>query len=215
MKLEQYDFLSKKFLLILLSISILTNIILLLKQRYPDLGRRIELAVVPAPVVLPGDHVRGNPDAAFTVIEYADFQCPFCSRFHQAMAAVMNEADVRWVYRHFPLKNHPLAQKAAEAAECADEQGKFWEYSDALFGLQANMTDDTFLKEAHALGLNWVSFGMCLSTGKYAGVVAGQQADGLKKKIEGTPTFFLNGKRFDGFVPLDELRKMMGVKGKG
>lgn len=63
--------------------------------------------------------------------------------------------------------------------------------------------------------LDWLAFTMCLNSGKYAGVVTAQQAEGITRKIDGTPTFYLNGKRFDGFVPLDELRKMMGVKGKG
>ena len=213
MQSNGHELFSRKFLVILLTISILTNILLLTKQKYPNLLNTIQIALLPAPTVLPGDHVRGKANAKFTVIEYADFQCPFCSQFHQAMSTVMKEADVRWVYRHFPLKNHPLAQKAGEAAECAGDQGKFWEYTDALFALNGKITESTFLDKARELNLNWTAFSLCLNSGKHAGTVAGQQEDGTKKKIEGTPTFYLNGKRFDGFVPLGELRKMMGVKG--
>lgn len=215
MESQKPELFSKKFLVILLALSITTNIILLAKQKYPNILNTIQIALLPAPTVLPGDHVQGNEKAKYTVIEYADLHCPYCGQFHEAMKAVMKEADVRWVYRHFPLKNHPPAGKAAEAAECAGEQGKFWEYTDALFALNGKMTEKSFLDQARALNLDWLAFNMCLNTGKHAGTVAAQQADGLKKKIDGTPTFYLNGKRFDGFVPLDELRKMMGVKLKG
>jgi protein-disulfide isomerase len=214
MRSEHSELFSKKFLVILLTFSILTNIILL-RERYPNILNKIQVALLPAPEVLPSDHVRGNANAKYTVIEYAEFQCGYCAQFHEAMSTIMKESDVRWVYRHFPLKAHPLAQKAAEAAECAGEQGKFWEYADSLFLLKGTIEEDTFLKTARGLGLDWLSFTMCLNTGKKAEVVAAQHADGIKKKIDGTPTFYLNGKRFDGFVPIDKLRNMMGVKGKG
>ncbi len=212
MQTQNSEIFSKKFLAILLVVSVVTNITLIVKLRFPNLLNTIQIALLPAPTVNPNDHVRGNANAKFTVIEYADFQCPYCAQFQQAMSALMKEADVRWVYRHFPLKNHPLAQKAAEASECAGEQGKFWEYSDALFALKTPMTEKTFLDEAHALNLDWLAFNMCLNTGKYAKAVEAQLQEGQSKKIQGTPTFYLNGKRFDGFVPLDDLRKMMGVK---
>ena len=202
---------SKTFLIVLLFVSILTNIVLIAKLRYPDAFSTIQAALLPAPKVFPSDHVRGNPNAKYTVIEYADFQCPFCSQFHETMSTILKEADVRWVYRHFPLKNHPLAARAAEASECAGDQGKFWEYSDALFELKAKMSEETFYRIAQKLRLDGLAFGICLNTGKYSAAVAAQLEDGMKKKISGTPTFFLNGKRFAGFVPLEDLRKKVGV----
>lgn len=210
----QKEFFSKKFLVVLLAISILANVVLITKQRYPDFANKIQIAILPAPKVEPGDHVRGNPKAKYTIIEYADFQCPYCTRFHEAMNTLMKETDVRWVYRHYPIKSHPLAHKAAEASECAGEQGKFWEYADALFALKGKMTDEMLFHVARELGLDGIAFGACLSTGKQAGTVAAQRQDGENKKITGTPTFYLNGKRFNGFVPLEELRKMMGVNQK-
>ncbi len=203
---------SKTFLIILLFISILTNIVLITKLRYPDKFNAIQALLLPAPKVLPTDHVRGNPEAKFTVIEYADFQCPYCTKMHEAMRSVIKETDSRWVFRHFPIPTHPFAAKAAEASECAGDQEKFWEYSDALFELKAPMNEGTFLKVAQDLKLDWMAFSVCLNSGKHSSAVAAQHEDGVKKKITGTPTFYLNGKRFDGFVPLEELRKLMGAK---
>lgn len=203
---------SKIFLIVLLFVSILTNIVLITKLKYPGMFNTIQVLLLPAPKVFPTDHVRGNPNAKFTVIEYSDFQCPYCAKMHEAMKSVIKETDTRWVFRHFPIAGHPLAAKAAEASECAGDQGKFWEYSDALFELKAPLTEGTFLKVAQDLGLDWMVFSVCVSSGKYSKAVAAQQEDGVKNKINVTPTFYLNGKRFDGFVPLEDLRKMMGVK---
>jgi len=203
---------SKKFLIMLLAVSILTNIILVVRLKFPNAINIIQIALLPAPKVLPTDHVRGNPAAKFTIIEYSDFQCPFCAKMHEAMKSVIKETDTRWVLRHFPIAAHPFAAKAAEASECAGDQGKFWEYSDALFELKTPMTEGTFLKVAQDLNLDWMVFSVCMTSGKYTKAVPAQHEAGVKKKISGTPTFYLNGKRFGGFVPIEELRKMMGVK---
>ncbi len=203
---------SRKFLIVLLAVSILTNFILIVRLKYPNVMHTIQVTLLPAPKVLPTDHMRGNPNAKFTVIEYSDFQCPYCAKMHEAMKSVIKETDTRWVFRHFPIPSHPLASKAAESSECAGDQGKFWEYSDALFELKNPMTEGAFLKIAQDLKLDWMAFSVCLNSGKYGSIVAAQYEDGVKKKISGTPTFYLNGKRFDGFVPIEELKKLMGVK---
>ena len=208
----RHELFSKRLLIVLLAISILANIILITKIKFPDALHRILIAFIPAPEVVPTDHIRGNSNAKYTVIEYTDLQCPYCAQFHESMSVIMKQADVRWVYRHFPLPFHIFAQKGAEASECAGEQGKFWEYSDALFALKGNLTDATFVKLAQDLKLDSNSFGLCVSSGKYATVVAAQRESGVKKMIQGTPTFWLNGKRFEGGVKLDELRKMVGVR---
>lgn len=200
---------SRPFLAVLLAVSVAANIILFTQLRFPGFVRKMRLVLVPAPTVTVSDHVRGRPDAKYTVIEYADFQCPYCTEFHDAMKTVMKERDVRWVYRHFPLPAHPLAQKAALATECAHEQGKFWEYADGLYGLKT-ITDGDFLRLAGALDLDVFFFGACLATGKFKDVVAAQQESGVRSKVEATPTFFLNDKRFEGYVPAEELMKMMG-----
>ena len=204
--------LSHSFLVVLLTISILTNIILIVKLKYPNLVNQIQLSMIPSPTVLPSDHIRGNANAKFTIIEYADYQCPFCAKLHEAVTTVMKEADVLWVYRHFPLPNHPLAAKAAEAAECAGDQGKFWEYSDALFSTEGRITEDGLTSLAQKQGLDWMAFGLCMKTGKHRADVASMHESGVKLKITATPTFFLNGKRYTGSMAPDDLRKLLGIK---
>lgn len=201
------------FLLVMLVISIVTNCILVMKLRYPAVMQEISYAFIPAPKVQPGDRLLGKADAKNTVIEYADLQCPYCATFHEAMRSVMKSTDdTRWVFRHFPLPGHPLAAKAAEAVECAGEQARFWEYSDAVFNLKSELTEPAFSKIAVGLRLDVAAFDSCLGSGKYRAVVAGQHADGLKLKIEGTPTLFINGKRYAGSMSAENILKVLGVK---
>jgi len=206
------EILSKKFLNILLFISILTNCILLVRLKYPDAMNTLQVALLPAPKVVSADHVRGNPGAKFTIIEYADFQCPFCAKMHEAMKGIIKRNRHPMGVPSVPIPGHPLASKAAEASECAGDQGKFWEYSDALYELNSPMTEGTFLKTAQNLDLDWMVFSVCLSSGKYGKRWQRSMRRG-EEQDHRTPTFYLNGKRFDGFVPLEDLRKLMGVKG--
>ena len=200
------------FLMSILAISVFTNLTFAARLHYPDLGRDIRLWLLPAPEVLPSDHMRGNPDAEFTVIEYSDYQCPFSASFHASMRTLLTETDVRWIYRHFPLDEiHPLAAQAAEAAECAGEQGRFWEYSDALFERQSEMSDELFSEIAQMLELRPSEFQRCLSSRKFRPVVSAHRQDGTEKAMNGTPTFYINGKRFEGLQLTDEgLKRMLG-----
>ncbi len=132
------------------------------------------------------DYIRGDEDALITVIEYSDFECPFCSRHHPTMKQLVAEVDdVNWVLRHYPLGFHPNAQKASEASECAGEQGKFWEYADMLFEKGADNTQlETYAAD---LGLDAGDFKDCLDSGKYAQKVTDQMAGGTAAGIRGTP----------------------------
>ena len=198
------------FLLVLLAISVLTNIILVGRLKYPDLWRDVQLAFIPAPTVTASDHVRGSPDARVTVIEYADFQCPFCADFHAVMRRLLAETNVRWVYRHFPIDQiHPLATRAAEAAECSGEQGRFWEYADVLFERQADITFELFTGIARDLDLDVAEFEQCFAEGRFSAVVSAHREEGDKKRIAGTPTFYVGGKRFDGTVSYEELKQVL------
>jgi len=152
-------------------------------------------AAEPVKPVAAADHVRGDKNAAITIIEYSDFQCPFCSKFHATMKQVMTAyaGKVKWVYRHFPLASlHANAQKAAEASECAAEQGKFWEMADKMFENQ-NALDAAKLSDyAKAVGVkDLAKFGSCLSSGKYAKLVAADQDGGAAAGITGTPGSFV------------------------
>jgi protein-disulfide isomerase len=209
---KKNEIFSKKFLSVILVISIFTNIIVLIKQSNPDIIDDIQsmFQTIPAPPeVSSKDHIRGNPNAKITIIEYSDFQCYYCIQFDAVMRSIIKEADVRWIYRHFPLGNHEYAGKAAEASECAGEQGKFWEYADALFALKGNFSKEVFIQTAQRTGLNASTFGKCLNSGKHVATIAAHLKEGEDIKIKATPTFYINGKRFVGFVPLDELKKLV------
>lgn len=153
------------------------------------------------------DHVRGNKNAPITIVEYSDFQCPYCSKFHDTLNQVMKnyEGKVSWVYRHFPLDFHPYAAQAAEASECAADQNKFWEYNDALFKDQADIDEEIFAKLARDLGLNVGKFNECMTSGKYADKVESDYQSGIDIEVAGTPGAFINGKRLKGAVPYAEL----------
>jgi protein-disulfide isomerase len=155
------------------------------------------------------DHIRGNKDAKITLVEFSDFQCPFCARFHNTMKQVMEKYpnDVRWVYKHFPLDSlHPYARKAAEAAECAGEQGKFWEYADKLFENQRNINTTYFSTAAKELGLNTTQFESCLSSGKYASKVNNDYSQGRQAGVTGTPGSVMNGELIKGAVPFETIK---------
>ena len=141
------------------------------------------------PVDVKADHVRGPARAKVTLIEYSDFECPFCGRFFPTVKQVMDKYpnDVRLVYRHFPLSFHPQAAPAAEASECASEQGKFWEYHDALFTNQPRLGADLYKELAANLKLNIKQFSDCVSSGKYRSKVQEQEAEGGQAGVQGTP----------------------------
>jgi protein-disulfide isomerase len=118
------------------------------------------------------------------------------------------KGKVRLVYKHFPLGFHPNAQKAAEASECADEQGKFWEYHDKLFENQANgLSIDKFKQWAKDLGLDTNKFNDCLDSGKYAQKVQADYQEGAQKGVDGTPATFINGKLITGALPYESFKQ--------
>jgi len=143
---------------------------------------------------------RGADKAVITIVEYSDFECPFCSRFHPTLQQAMTEYEgkIRWVYRHFPLSFHPQARPAALASECAAEQGKFWEYADKLFENQTQLSDTYYTQLAGELGLNTNQFKDCYDSEEYASRVDSDQAGGAQAGISGTPGSFIIGE--DGSI---------------
>lgn len=169
------------------------------------------------PEVNEDDYIRGDVDAELTIIEYSDYECPFCQRFHPTMAQVMDEyaGKVRWVYRHFPLTSiHPQATPAAVAAECAGELGgndSFWEMTDALFENQSTLGRATFERLAGEIGLNATQFSSCLDSGRYEAKVAEQQRTGAAAGVTGTPGSFLvdaegNAQLIPGALPYAQIK---------
>ncbi len=155
------------------------------------------------------DHIRGNPDAPVTIIEYSDFQCPFCQRFHPTVRQILEDYpdQVRWVYKHFPLDSiHSEARPSAEASECAAEQGKFWQFADELFENQSRMGSSLYEELASQIGLNMGQFESCISSRKYKDHVEADLQEGIKAGITGTPGSFVNGEEISGAVPYDYLK---------
>lgn len=150
----------------------------------------------------------GEEDAPVTVIEFSDYQCPFCKRFRddtfdQIVSNYVDTGKVKFVYRDFPLSNHPQAQKAAEATECAREQdeSKFWEMHDAIFANQGAIAVENLKQYALAMGLNGATFDTCLDSGKYAEETQKDFQDGAAAGISATPSFFVNGELVRGAKP--------------
>jgi|TARA_B100001971_G_scaffold203573_1_gene218640 protein-disulfide isomerase len=156
------------------------------------------------------NNVQGNFESPVTIIEFSDFQCPFCQSFHPTLQKILAEFpnQVRWVYRHFPLDQiHPQARPAAEASECAAEQGKFWEFADGLFENQSRLGESFYKELASQLGLNSNQFESCISSRKYKDKVESDYQEGIKIGVRGTPGSFINGEPVPGgAVPYNTLK---------
>ena len=145
------------------------------------------------------DHVRGPDDALVTIVEYGDFECPSCGRAEKSLGAGPLGGDVRLVWRHLPIPEvHPHAALAAQAAEAAAAQGKFWEFHDVLLTHQDRLRVEDLRRYAQQLGMDQVRFLREIRTGKYAHRVAQDVASADASDVSGTPTFFINGRRHYG-----------------
>jgi protein-disulfide isomerase len=160
------------------------------------------------PPVSPDDHRAGPDDAAVTLTEYGDFECPHCGAAHPVVQEVRRTlgSQLRFVFRHFPLAQaHPHAQRAAEAAEAAAAQGEFWGMHDLLFENQDALEDSDLLRYAVALKLDGERFAKELSAGLYTDRVRRSFRSGVRSGVNGTPTFFINGVRHDDSWDLPTL----------
>lgn len=185
-----------------------------LRKKYPT-----KVSLRP-PVVTVGDGGRtakGPADAPITIIEFSDYECPFCVRAEPTVKELLDAypGKIRIVYRDFPLPMHAKAPKAAEAAHCAGDQGKYWEMHGQLFA-NAQKLDVPDLKDhARAIGLDAAKFDQCLDSGEKAKVVEMHKKAGEEAGVTGTPAFFINGRPLSGAQPLaafkaivdDELKK--------
>ncbi|HET7602621.1 MAG TPA: DsbA family protein [Gemmatimonadales bacterium] len=147
------------------------------------------------------DHVAGSAHAPITLVEYGDFECPHCGRAHPILQQLQEQmgADLRLVFRHFPVReSHPHAEHAAESAESAANQGEFWAMHDQIFEHQDALEDEDLLDYAAAIGLNRDTVAEDLDAGTFAAKVREDFMDGVRSGVNGTPTFFVNGLRYDG-----------------
>ena len=158
---------------------------------------RVEVSVDPA-------RVRGNPKAKVMIVEFSDFQCPYCGGVQATLQSVLakHPETVALAYRDMPMsKIHPLARKAAEAARCAGEQGKFWEYHDLLFADQSKLDQDGLMDKARTLKLDEQRFESCLGSEKFKAQIQQDSQDGMRAGVSGTPGFFINGIFLSGSQP--------------
>jgi protein-disulfide isomerase len=160
------------------------------------------------------DDVLGDEDAPVTIIEFSDYECPFCARFYsQTLPAIkekyIDTGKAKLIFRDFPLGFHADAQKAAEAAECAGEQGKYWEMHDKIFENQQAIDVASLKQYAGDIGLNATAFDQCLDSGAMADEVKKDLADGQAYGISGTPSFFINGVALVGAQPFSAFEQVI------
>ena len=150
---------------------------------------------------------RGSASAPVTIVEFSDFQCPYCKRVLPTLEQVEQKYgdQVRIVYRHYPLSIHADAQKAAEAANCAGDQGKFWEMHDILFEEQQKLSVVDLKDKATRLGLDAAKFGECLDSNQHAASVQNDMRDAVAAGVDGTPAFFINGRFLSGAQPFENI----------
>ena len=165
-------------------------------------------------VVHPLDHVSGNASSSVVVIEYSDFQCPACRTYYPITKQLIAEFgnEIAFVYRHFPLVQiHPNAQLAAQAAEAAAKQGKFWQMHDLLFEKQnewANVASPKSLFESYAIltGISVEQFKTDITSQEVINFVRAERTNAIKLRLQGTPTFFVNGKQIQNPASVDAFR---------
>ena len=163
------------------------------------------------PVALGDAPVRGSAMAPVTVLEFSDFQCPYCVRSRPTVAKIRETYGdkVRWAFRHFPLSFHDKAEKAGEAAACAGDQGKFWEMHDRLWASTQKLGVPDLKQHAVALGLDAAKFDQCLDSGQHAGLVARDEETGQGYGVSGTPAFFVNGRPLVGAQPFEAFQQVI------
>jgi len=187
-----------------------------LDQLKKDAGVVVTLAMPeepPVEVAATGPS-KGPANAPVTIVEFSDFQCPFCSRANPAIEQVLAtyKDQVRVVFRDFPLPFHDKAQKAAEAGHCAAEQGKFWEMHDQMFANQQALDVDALKGYAKTVGVDEAKFAECLDGDKMAELVKKNMADGEEAGVSGTPAFFINGKMLSGALPFEDFKKAIDAE---
>lgn len=163
-----------------------------------------------APISMQDVAVRGAGGAGVMLLEYADFQCPYCQQIQPSLNKIEEEfkGKVTFAYKDYPLPMHPDAQKAAEASHCAAAQGKYWDYHDMLFA--SKQLDQPALKShAKDLKLDTKAFETCLDSGQMAGVVGIQNSEAQALGLQGTPTFFVNGRYVSGNVTYERLKSVI------
>ena len=177
-------------------------------------GANVKVMLDPPRYVVPttaADPVRGNAAAPVTIVEFSDYQCPFCARVNPTLARIRETYGdrVKIVFKDYPLPNHPQAPKAAEAARCAGEQNKYWEMHDAMFANQRALEVPALKQSARAIGLDGTAFDQCLDAGKYAAAVRAGSDLGEQMGVNSTPTLYVNGRAVIGAMPFENFKTII------
>jgi protein-disulfide isomerase len=175
-------------------------------------------AVVRVAVSTEGAPIRGAAEAPVTLVEFSDFHCPFCNRAQATLKQVLERYPdkVKLVYRDFPLDRlHPRARPAAEAARCAHDQGKFWEYHDLLYANTPRAASEDLRRYAQQVGLNVAKFEQCVSSGVHKAAVQRDIDEGGRLGVTGTPAFFINGRPLEGAQPLEAFVRLIEEELRG
>jgi protein-disulfide isomerase len=172
----------------------------------------VNIKLAPPRIAVPTERtpLRGGSSAPVRIIEFADYECPYCQQIQPALDRLATEYKdkIAFIYKDVPLPNHPNAQKAAEAKHCASAQGKYWEYHDLLTATKS-YGRDVLTEHARALKLDLSAFDKCVDSGEQASIVADHVREAQALGLQGTPTFFINGRFFSGALSFDKLREIV------
>lgn len=160
------------------------------------------------------DPYLGSPDAKVVIIAFEDFECPFCAEAYPIIREIASTYgdQIQFVYRDYPIAEiHLSAQKAHEAAECADDQGKFWLMHDKLYQNQDSLAINNLKQYAIEIGLDAEAFNTCLDSGRFTTEVEKDRTDGIAVDVRGTPTWFINGIKIEGIIPLDAFKEIIDI----
>ncbi len=186
------------------------------RQQYMD-GLRAKVATrimldPPRQTIAKADRpAKGPENAPIEMIEFSDFQCPYCESAFPTVNQVLNTYGdrIHFIYRHYPLAIHPRARPAAEASQCAAEQGKFWQFHDRLFGDQSRLSDEDFKQAAAQLGLDLAQFSACVDSQKYKAEIDVDIHAGDEAGVSGTPAFYINGRMLSGAQPFEAFKRII------
>lgn len=158
------------------------------------------------------DHIQGNKNAPITLVEYGDYECPVCAQAFPIVKMIQKHFgdQLKFVFRHFPLTQiHPFAEPAAETAEFSNEYGKFWEMHDLIYTKQPLLNLPLLFELSKSLNLSEKKLQHELETGNHRGKIKSEFLSGVYSGVNGTPTFFINGDRYVGLLPFNELVKII------
>jgi protein-disulfide isomerase len=175
------------------------------------LGKVPTTAAAMSPVT-DDDPSQGPADAPVVIVEFSDYQCPYCQMWHQeVLPQIMEEysGKVRFIYRDFPLSGHPDAQPAAEAANCAGDQDAYWQFQEAIFSGLYGYGESAYTQYAQDLGLVMDTFTSCIANRVHEAEVLEDYSDAIRLGVQSTPTFFINGTQLVGAQPFETFQNMI------